>query len=222
MVHKIHPTLNLTDNKIKKIPPESCLFSSCLGYFCLPKKEKDMKEQESIRDYYTLRESIEEASSAIAQQHPSHMKCQKGCDSCCMAISVFPVEFYAIQEEQREFLEQADRPEPGDETACRFLVDHACTIYTSRPVICQTHGLPLLYMNSEGTAWELSHCEQNFREVPVEAFHSENTLVMDTFNSRLFQINQAFVSENASLGYHETDRIPLAELFQEHEIIRLS
>ena len=181
-----------------------------------------MKEKAPIQNYYALRNTIDNAAATVAKEHQPHMQCRKGCDLCCMAIRVFPVEFYAIMSEQEEFMGKVELPKSENEFTCQFLVNHECSIYRSRPIICRTHGLPLLYMNSEGTAWELSHCELNFNEKPVEDFHTENTLVMDTFNSRLFQINQTFVSENEHLGYSKTDRIPLAELLNQHEISRLS
>ena len=175
-----------------------------------------MRKKEAIQNYYALRDSIDQAAANTEKQHKANMQCRKGCDLCCMAIKIFPVEFYAILEEQNEFLNEVELPEPEDEMTCRFLVNHECAIYQSRPIICRTHGLPLLYMNSEGTAWELSHCELNFTEKPVEDFHTENTLVMDAFNSQLYQINQAFVRENEKLGFSETDRIPMAELLEQN------
>ena len=70
-------------------------------------------------------------------------------------------------------------------------------MYESRPIICRTHGLPLLFMNDE--QWELSACELNFTEFDDEEFKEENTFPQDTFNSKLFMINKRFV-ESSGLG----------------------
>ena len=48
--------------------------------------------------YIALRDEIDAASTKFEKMHQSQLKCQKGCDSCCESISVFPLEFYAIRD----------------------------------------------------------------------------------------------------------------------------
>ena len=161
--------------------------------------------------YHQLRKEIDAFCGSLEKIHENHLNCKKGCDLCCMAISVFPVEFYAIKAElEPETISVLQIPK--DEVLCRFLVDHCCTIYNSRPVICRTHGLPLLYMSLDIDEYELSLCELNFTEYDFEDFDEENTYPMDRINSQLYLINRNFVASFEDGKYGEQDRIPLAEL----------
>ena len=92
-----------------------------------------------------------------------------------------------------------------------FLKNHRCTIYNSRPIICRTHGLPLLFTNNEAE-WELSACELNFQEFDLEKFTSKNTFPQDKFNSKLFLLNKAFINEFDEIKYGEFDLIPIKNL----------
>ena len=171
----------------------------------------DLSDKTLFSPYHQLRKEIDSFCGSLEKMHLNHLNCKKGCDLCCMAISVFPVEFYAIQAELD--LESLSRlPVPRDEVQCRYLIDHSCTIYDSRPVICRTHGLPLLYMGMESDEYELSLCELNFTEYDFEDFDEENTFPMDRINSQLYQINKNFVAGYEGGKYGEQDRIPLAEL----------
>jgi Fe-S-cluster containining protein len=161
--------------------------------------------------YNLLRNEIDLLCESLEKQHSQHLSCKKGCDLCCMAISVFPVEFFAIKAE----LDKKDFPElpiSQNDEDCRFLLDHNCTIYPSRPVICRTHGLPLLYMSLESDEYELSLCELNFTDYDLEEFTEENTYPMDRINSQLYQINKKFVADYEGGRFSEQDRIPLSDL----------
>ncbi|MCX6238273.1 MAG: YkgJ family cysteine cluster protein [Bacteroidia bacterium] len=168
-------------------------------------------DKTTFAPYYQLCTEIDALSELLEKQHHQHINCKKGCDLCCMAISVFPVEFYAIKAE----LDLKSIPELSvsqNDEDCRYLVGHSCAIYPSRPVICRTHGLPLLYMSLEWNDWELSCCELNFTDFDLDDFTPENTYPMDRINSQLYQINKNFVADFEDGKYSETDRIPLAEL----------
>lgn len=162
--------------------------------------------------YYQLRNEIDALCESLEKEHRQHLNCRKGCDQCCMAISVFPVEFYAIKAELN--LESfTELPLPQNDENCRYLVDHQCVIYRSRSVICRTHGMPLLYQSLDGDEYELSCCELNFTNFDLADFDEENTYPMYRINSQLYQINKNFVAGFGDGKYAETDRIPMAELF---------
>lgn len=164
--------------------------------------------------YYQLRKEIDVLCESLEKVHHQHLNCKKGCDLCCMAISVFPVEFYAIKAEL-DLKSISGLPVPQNDVDCRYLVDHSCAIYPSRPVICRTHGLPLLYMSLDGDEYELSCCELNFTDFDMDDFDEDNTYPMDRINSQLYLINKNFVAGFEGGKYSETDRIPLAELLSE-------
>ena len=168
-------------------------------------------DKSTFAPYYKLRTEIDALSESLEKQHQKHLNCKKGCDLCCMAISVFPVEFYAIKAEL-DVKSISELAIPQNDEDCHFLVDHSCAIYSSRPVICRTHGLPLLYMSLDGDDYELSCCELNFTNFDFTAFDEDNTYPMDRINSQLYQINKNFVAGFENGKYSETDRIPLGNL----------
>nr|WP_319509468.1 YkgJ family cysteine cluster protein [uncultured Draconibacterium sp.] len=161
--------------------------------------------------YEKLKNTIDKLSDDLEKQHKKHMKCKAGCDLCCMDYSIFPIEFFSIVIALNK---QVDKPKintGNDESSCIFLNNHTCEIYSERPIICRTHGLPLLYMNEEN-GWELSACELNFNEFDMEEFSEENTLPQDKFNSKLFLLNKEFIAKNKLTDYSEFDLIPIKEL----------
>ncbi|MGD9994761.1 MAG: YkgJ family cysteine cluster protein [Salinivirgaceae bacterium] len=149
-----------------------------------------------IEAYFELRKEIDAASERLEKQHKNQMACKKGCSMCCESLRLFPLELAAISRELGETMQSL----PGKKfrlnpKACRFLVNDACTIYASRPIICRTQGLALLYENKQGTGFEFSTCRLNFKEVAIESFNQDNALFMSPFNSRLFLLNQQFVKQ---------------------------
>src|SRR5690554_398111 len=164
--------------------------------------------------YKEIRDTIDEVSAKLSKNHKSHMMCTKGCDLCCMDYSILPVEFSYIE---KELISEGFKPvKPSTEAAnetCVFLKNHECSIYEHRPVICRTHGLPLLYTNDD-FEWELSTCELNFRQFDYENFTPDNTFPQDTFNSKLFMLNKQFISESNDSANTEFDLFPIKRLVE--------
>ena len=172
-------------------------------------------DMESREDYQKLRSAIDLHVQQLEEKHSKNMACKKGCDMCCLNFDVFPIEFDAIKkqvtEQYPETLHQELPLDIGEK--CLFLVDHQCAIYQARPIICRTHGYPLLYMNDSGDQWELSHCELNFNAVEEDYFHEENTYPQDTYNSQLFMLNKTYI-KTAHPDKKEFDLIPLSHLLK--------
>jgi len=155
-----------------------------------------------------IRDEISELSNKLSALHNDHMKCKKGCSECCMEFKVLPVEYFSMLEELKENKKPFFKLQQEED--CGFLSDSSCNIYPSRPIICRTHGLPLLFMNQEGDAWELSACPLNFTN--FDMFDQENTYPQDTFNSRLFVINKKFIAEYKAETFGEFDMISVNRL----------
>lgn len=161
--------------------------------------------------YAALRDTIDEQVEKLEKMHQKHMKCRAGCDLCCMDYSVFPIEFHYIKQ---KLAQQENKPgvnKNAGEEDCIFLKDHKCTIYDERPIICRTHGLPLLYMGNDNN-WELSACELNFTEFDTDEFTEQNTFPQDTFNSKLFMLNKTFIKEFIETKYDKMELIPVKRL----------
>lgn len=173
------------------------------------------KSQKYIKEYRSLRNEIDSEVKIIEKEHESHMKCKAGCDLCCMDYGILPIEFFAILEEfkKNDFQKETLTKTPKDKSSCVFLQNHVCAIYKSRPVICRTHGLPLLFTNEDGE-WQLSACELNFTQFNFEKFNTENTFPQDKYNSRLFLLNRDFIKEFEAENFEEFDLIPLKKLIE--------
>lgn len=167
-----------------------------------------MEKNNALIEYRKIRDEIDKKVEILETQHRKHLKCASGCDMCCMDYRIFPVEFFSILDELKSRA-VAIKPETGDlnDEDCVFLKNHKCTIYSSRPIICRTHGLPLLFANDDGD-WELSACELNFTDFDFSEFTFDNTFPQDKFNSRLFLVNKDFIkSFNKKYGEFELIRI---------------
>jgi uncharacterized protein len=171
-----------------------------------------MNKQEVIKQYLALRDEIDQRYQELHQEHESHQQCRAGCDQCCMDFGVLPVEFEVIKELAGDQLKNGQSVQ--QEGACPFLINHRCSIYDFRPIICRTQGLPLLFMGEE--EWELSACELNFTEFDFDEFTEENTFAQDKYNSRLFMLNRLFVDSLPGKPYSPVELVPVSMLFK-HE-----
>lgn len=123
-----------------------------------------------------LQDEVSAAADQIAAGHGERLQCARGCSGCCVdGLSVFAVEAARIEREAPGVL----REEPGPTGACAFLdAAGACRIYSARPYVCRTQGLPLRWID-EGPEGELVErrdiCELNepgepdLVELPPEA-----------------------------------------------------
>lgn len=159
--------------------------------------------------YYRIRNDADRLAGKLAAQHESHMVCRKGCDSCCMDFGLLPVEFFAILDRVKE-MNLPSELTVREEGGCPFLLDHSCLIYSERPLICRTHGLPLLQMGNE--EWELSACPLNFTLTDGNYFTMKNSFPSDRYNSRLYMANLDFIGSKKDIVIGENELIPLSRL----------
>jgi Fe-S-cluster containining protein len=168
------------------------------------------KAQVELENYRELRNEVSHLSEQLSKLHQKEMACKKGCSECCMHFSILPVEYFSILQELKANPPQQYLELDEEADDCNFLIDDLCQIYESRPFICRTHGLPLLFMSLDGDEWELSTCPLNFTD--FEDFHSENTYPQDTYNSKLFLINQEFVKNYEAEKFGDFDMISINRL----------
>jgi Fe-S-cluster containining protein len=171
-----------------------------------------MKDQHfKIEHHFSLlRNDIESTCNKLHRQHHEFTSCKKGCDECCMNFKLLPVEFYSILNSIKDTaiaIRKTDNPEE-----CPFLVDHCCQIYEFRPLICRSHGLPILNMDEEGENWELSFCPLNFIENDHDYFTNENCYQQDLYNSKLYLLNQEFINHFNEKKIDKTTMYDLREL----------
>jgi len=163
-----------------------------------------------IHDYHQLLEALDAEIMRVAKLHAAALSCGPRCSSCCLAFSVLPLEAACLREAIAALpLTSQDRlgRNLADGDRCPLLIDELCSIYTTRPVICRTQGLPLAYVDEERETIEVSACPLNFPD--DYAFAPESLLFMDGFNGRLAELNRAWC---LALGLPPDKRIPLREI----------
>lgn len=162
----------------------------------------------TLAAYRRLREDLDRAMEIVAGQHAGQLRCGPGCASCCRSFSVLPVEAAALDAAWRRvpvaLRGDGQRLTPADD-ACPFLWQGLCLVYGERPIICRTQGLPIGYVDEERECIEVSACPLNF---PVDSeLAPEALLVLDPFNARLREVNDAFLLARGLRP--DTPRIPL-------------
>ena len=148
-----------------------------------------------LENYLALVERIDALCERTGEEFASHISCRAGCDACCRHLSIFAVEAAALREALgrlpgkdaavvREKAGQADPHAP-----CPLLHDGLCLIYEARPVICRTHGLPLL-LQQEGES-RVDFCPENFKDIP--SIPGSAVIDLERLNTMLAAINSLYL-----------------------------
>jgi Fe-S-cluster containining protein len=179
-----------------------------------------------ITDYNEFLSDVSLEAERLVQQYEAFMVCRKGCCECCTDISLLPLEWFALKQNVKE-AEKTFTPE-NRKGECSLLKNSICSFYPFRPLICRTHGLPLLYLteeydlegyrtNNEEADWQISWCDLNFTSVTEdsmeEIFEPEDVLNMEEWNIRLRALNQDFLETPEGRAFQGKNRIPLQDLF---------
>lgn len=168
-----------------------------------------------------LRRKVDAHFDAAVARSPHAFRCAEGCDVCChVRIGVFAVEAAPI----RDALARLAREDPAlrtrvrlqaDDPAhahrCALLVDGKCTVYEQRPLICRSHGLPVLVPDPrEPAALQLDHCPLNFtNEPPPRA----SMLRLDAVNQPLALLARLWTApDSAGRSPPDDPRIALEDL----------
>ncbi len=166
--------------------------------------------REALERYRNLVDELSRQVRELEGLHQAEMQCRPGCDSCCRVDrTVLPIEAFRLWLEAvgRGISQVKVNDDPG---VCPLLVGGLCTLYEARPVICRTHGLPLLY-EIEGDLRVLT-CSLNFRD--RHHFDPGEVLDMREVNRHLLATNAEFVAEHLPPGWEPPTRVRLRTLFQ--------
>ena len=164
-----------------------------------------------LENYKQLTTRVDALSNAIAAALGERITCSEGCSSCCTSITVFPVEAAAMREALENLPDQQAEEirrhiaEHADDERCPLLLHHRCMLYESRPIICRTHGLPIIYTTDGRLSSDC--CPLNLTE--TESVSGSSVVDLDKLNTLLVAVNYIFMSQTES---SETEvRVTIAE-----------
>ncbi len=151
-----------------------------------------------LENYQQLTARVDSLCRVIAETLGKQITCSAGCSSCCTSITVFPVEAAAM----REALEKLPGPQAdeirryvsghaGDER-CPLLLHHHCLLYEARPIICRTHGLPIIY--TEDGQRTSDCCPLNLTD--TESISGSSVVDLDKLNTLLVAVNSIYLTQS--------------------------
>lgn len=152
------------------------------------------------------------------QEHGDAIACQAGCTACCRQdLSVCTVEHdYVLAYLASHSIKPSDGARTEIDThplfdtlsggePCTFLAAGGrCTIYEARPIICRTHGLPIVVHS------QIETCALNFRDRSddLASLPTNHTLMLATLNTTLAVIERLYTGSRRV----EPSRTPLSVL----------
>ncbi|WP_243374283.1 YkgJ family cysteine cluster protein [Geotalea sp. SG265] len=168
---------------------------------------------EGLNNYRTLLAKIDEMTTGISAAHAADIACRKGCDRCCRHLSLFPVEgvalavaFRSLSADRALFIRAKARSATAD-GPCPLLENGECALYAHRPIICRTHGLPVLVTEEGGQ--RLDFCPLNFTN--AESLSGDAVVDLEKLNTLLAAVNKLFVTECWERKIVGKERLSLAE-----------
>ena len=153
--------------------------------------------KDALTNYFSLVAKVDELCSRIEGEFADQIACRSGCSGCCRHITLSWVEAVALATSlaalpSAEVEEIRHRARTASlDGACPLLTDDRCALYRSRPIICRTHGLPIL-TQQDGTG-RVDFCPLNF--TGVDRLPGSALLDLDRLNTLLDSINRLFIAE---------------------------
>lgn len=159
-----------------------------------------------LLNYKNLIKKIDEKCNSLSVEFSQYIKCKKGCSQCCTLDAVFPVEAVSIALSVIDNKTELKTAKEND--SCNFLEDGICTIYIARPIICRTHGYPIIF--EEDGKQKADCCPMNFTDID-ENLSSNAFIDIDKINNLLYSINTLFIKE-LNLPFSPDERILLTDI----------
>lgn len=139
-----------------------------------------------------LRGAVDKHFDAALSRQPHAMQCELGCSGCCKpGLSVFSLEAARIVEALHTLSQNAPTlretirvqgenalREGSDPARCPLLVEDRCSVYAERPLICRSHGLPVM----QDADASIRNCSLNYQK---EAPERASVLRLDAINMPL-------------------------------------
>lgn len=160
-----------------------------------------------LRNLRALRAKLGHHAAGLEQIHARHLACQRGCDGCCQTERTVSAIEYRALEDALDTLDPATRERLAGQVEadhCTLLLDGACAMYAHRPLICRSHGLPMVMDGHRDV------CPLNFTEGDIHALPDDEVLSVDALTAILVAVNQLYCQEE---GDDPSIRRAVGELF---------
>jgi len=175
----------------------------------------DSLPDETLANYRSLLSRVDQLCTKITAAFKDEIVCKAGCSGCCRHLALFPVEAANLATVVSELpagiksllAERLQWPEDGP---CPLLLDDCCLVYLHRPVICRTHGLPLL-AEVDGVR-TVDCCPENF--TTAASLPGSAVINLEVLNSTLVAINGMFVAERGAERFCGRDRYTIVDIIQ--------
>jgi Fe-S-cluster containining protein len=174
---------------------------------------------ETLENYRALTARVDDLCRLIATEYGDCLACREGCDDCCRHIAIFPVEAASLalalsELNPEEVAHIRDLARTTSPDVCPLLENGRCLLYIARPIICRTHGFPLISSEREGL---IDYCPKNFKN--VTSFPAAFVLDLDRLNTTLAAINAVFTASSGFSHLSGHERLTIAEaLLHEYNI----
>ncbi|HJN76425.1 MAG TPA: YkgJ family cysteine cluster protein [Myxococcota bacterium] len=148
--------------------------------------------RDPLRNLRALRHKVDAHSRRVESEHAPEFACRRGCDGCCQTErTVSDVEYAAVAQALAAVGADVHQRLAAQRQAehCTLLLDGACAIYQERPLICRSHGLPLVM---EG---QLDVCPLNFEDLRLSALPLADVLNIDSVTAVLVAVNALYCQE---------------------------
>ena len=168
---------------------------------------------ELLHNYRELISRVDELCANIAKIFPGEIVCRAGCAGCCRHLTLLPVEIitlaaalHELPRSQRDSIQERARLASPD-GPCPLLADDRCLLYQARPLICRTHGLPLLTLLDGVT--RVDFCPENFKG--VKNLPGSAVIDLERLNTALVAVDALFCQEYFPEGHADKERYTIAE-----------
>ena len=169
-----------------------------------------------MREYLNLQEKVDAEFERLSTKHQSEINCSSGCHDCCAPeLSVTRVEADQIKRFLLNdpalvvSLKQLATQDPHRGTRCTLLNEEGlCSIYEARPVVCRSHGAPVLVQIDEKREG-IDACPKNFQS-GMNMLEVGDWINIETLNTMTALIDWRYaLDEGREKPDPEIDRVPL-------------
>jgi Fe-S-cluster containining protein len=158
----------------------------------------------SLDDLAAFHAEVDREVAPLAALHRKRLQCRRGCADCCVDdLTVFAVEAERIRRAHGPLLAEGS---PASRGRCAFLDrEGGCRVYDVRPYVCRTQGLPLRWVEDDGTEYR-DICPLNDHDGAITELPERACWTLGPAEGRLAELQRRF-------GDGRWERVRLRDLF---------